>query len=121
LTSQQLFSVWRTDNGNAVAVGAQGTVLRTIATPDSVLWTLTAGAGASNLLEGVCFPTALTGYAAGTNAGAAMLRSDDGAQLWQVQLPQTTASLHDVYFVDTQRGWAVGDGGVIIHTATGGR
>jgi photosystem II stability/assembly factor-like uncharacterized protein len=123
LTSQPLTAVWRTDFGNAVAVGAQGTVLRTVTTADSVVWTVTAGAGANNALEGVCFPVALTGYASGTNAltGAAMLRSDDGAQLWQVQLPQTTASLHDVFFVDTQRGWAVGDQGVIVHTATGGR
>ena len=123
LTSQQLFAVWRTDDAHAVAVGAQGTVLRTVQTADSVAWTLTAGAGANYTLEGVCFPTVLTGYTSGASAltGAAMLRSDDGAQLWQVQLPQTTSSLHDVYFVDSQRGWAVGEGGVIVHTATGGR
>lgn len=122
LTSQQLLGVWRVNAATAVAVGAQGTVLRTVTTPDSVAWTLAAGAGANYTLDGVCFPAGVTGYAAGTGGltGAALLRSDDGGQSWLPQLPQTSATLHDVFFVDAQRGWAVGDGGVIVHTATGG-
>ena len=33
---------------------------------------------------------------------------------------QSDADLHDVHFVNTQEGWAVGDRGVILHTADGG-
>jgi len=40
---------------------------------------------------------------------------------WQLQLAgQQVPSLHDVDFVDTQRGWAVGDGGVVYLTTNGG-
>ncbi len=32
-----------------------------------------------------------------------------------------TATLYGVCFVDLQQGWAVGNGGVILHTADGGK
>ena len=34
---------------------------------------------------------------------------------------QSDATLHDVHFVDSQRAWAVGDRGTILHTMDGGR
>ncbi len=34
---------------------------------------------------------------------------------------QTDADLHDVFFLDAQTGWVVGDRGVILHTSDGGQ
>ena len=121
-TIQGLEAVWRTGPATAWAVGTQGVTPRTIATPDSVEWEL-RNAGPTRQLEGVCFPTNLIGYAAGFDAmvGGAVLRSDDGGVTWQAQASHTASRLNDVFFVDALRGWAVGEGGVIIHTARGGR
>ena len=61
------------------------------------------------------------GYAVGINAGiGSVLRTDDGGLTWEAQVANTTAQLNDVFFVDAQRGWAVGNGGIIIHTSTAG-
>ena len=39
---------------------------------------------------------------------------------WIPQTPRSQYALNDVYFVDRQHGWAVGNSGVIRHTARGG-
>ena len=47
--------------------------------------------------------------------------SDDQGQRWrQARQVPVSVSLTALSFVDTQRGWAVGHGGVILHTADGG-
>ena len=122
-TGQSLRSVWRASLTTAVAVGAQGTVLRTVGTPDSLVWQLAPGAGANYTLLGVCFPVDSTaGWAVGGNAtqGGAALRSGNDGFSWTPQVPKTVKTLNDVFFVDPLRGWAVGEGGTIVHTARGG-
>ena len=89
--------------------------------PDSVEWEL-RNVGNQYQLEGVHFPTDLTGYAVGDNAGVgAILRTDNAGVSWQSQASHTSSRLNDVFFVDALRGWAVGQGGTIVHTARGGR
>jgi photosystem II stability/assembly factor-like uncharacterized protein len=39
---------------------------------------------------------------------------------WSAQTSGITTSLTDVFFIDSQTGWAVGDNGVIINTTDGG-
>jgi len=122
-TTQSLKAVAGLDPTSAIAVGATGTVLRTVAGPDSAIWGLIVpSAGANNQLEGVHAIGSSLVFAVGFNAsvGGAILRSDDGGLTWQPQASRTSFRLNDVYFVDSQRGWAVGDGGVIVHTARGG-
>jgi photosystem II stability/assembly factor-like uncharacterized protein len=122
LTNLGLEAVWRRGEASAWAVGAGGATPRTVATPDSTAWEL-RNAGSSRQLEGVHYPTDLIGYAVGSDAflGGAVLRTDDGGVTWQAQASRTAFRLNDVYFVDELRGWAVGEGGVIVHTARGGR
>jgi len=120
VTSAVLRGVWRASVARANAVGAVGVVPRTIAAADSAIWLL-ANAGASYDLYGVCFPTAAVGFAVGANAGGAVLRSGDGGSSWQPQPANSAFRLEDVFFVDTQRGWAVGANGTIVHTVTGGQ
>jgi photosystem II stability/assembly factor-like uncharacterized protein len=119
VTAQTLNSVWRRSESAAWAAGLLGVVPRTFAGVDSTAWTL-ANAGASEQLYGVCFPTDAIGYVAGSDGAGALLRSDDGGMTWQTQTANTQFRLNDVFFIDAQRGWAVGNSGAIVHTATGG-
>lgn len=121
-TVLSLEGVWKTSPTTAWAVGAQGVALRTIATPDSVEWEV-QNAGPTRQLDGVHFPTDVIGYAVGFDAmvGGTVLRTDDGGLTWVVQASRSTSRLNDVFFVDALRGWAVGEGGAIVHTARGGR
>ncbi|MCH8305962.1 MAG: T9SS type A sorting domain-containing protein [Candidatus Marinimicrobia bacterium] len=42
------------------------------------------------------------------------------SQEWVVQESGTTINLYDVYFVDENNGWIVGDSSIILHTKNGG-
>lgn len=42
------------------------------------------------------------------------------AQTWTQQTSGVTSQLNGVKFTDTQNGWAVGDGGIILNTTNGG-
>ncbi len=121
VTNSALRGVSRRSEPMAVAAGAQGVTPRTIVTPDSTAWQL-ANVGAAFQLEGIHFPADLIGYAVGFNSsvGGAVLRSQDGGVTWQAQASHTNFRLNDVFFVDELRGWAVGQGGTILHTARGG-
>jgi hypothetical protein len=120
VTGQSLRAVWRRSAEQAMAVGLLGTVVHTAATADSVAWSL-GTAGSAYQCAGVCFPTAGTGYVVGWNGTAGfVLRSDDGGATWDPQIASASSTLRSVFFVDARRGWAVGDNGVIRHTASGG-
>ena len=120
VTGTSLRGVWRSSVARANAAGAAGVVPRTVASADTASWLLT-NAGAAFDLHGVCFPVPAVGYAVGSNAGGAVLRSDDHGVSWLPQLANSAFRLEDVYFVDAQRGWAVGANGTIVHTVTGGQ
>ncbi len=119
VTGLGLSAVWRRADSLAFAAGEQGVVPRTEVGPDSTRWILDSN-GAANQLEGVHFPTDLTGYTVGWNGVGIVLRSDDGGSSWLPQIANTQYRLNDVFFVDDRRGWAVGANGTILHTGTGG-
>jgi photosystem II stability/assembly factor-like uncharacterized protein len=119
ITSSSLRGVWRRSTTQAWAVGAQGLAPFTIASGPDVVW-VNSNAGAFNNLQGVSFPPGQIGYAVGFSGTGVVLRSDNAGLDWTRQVSNTSAQLNDVYFVDPLRGWAVGDGGAIIHTALGG-
>jgi len=121
ITGLALRAVWRRSEPLAWAAGQAGVVPRTIVGVDSTNWELD-NAGASNDLNGVCYPADMIGYAVGVNSGgsAMVLRTDDGGVSWQTQTPGTSFRLKDVFFVDPLNGWAVGRNGTILHTSTGG-
>jgi photosystem II stability/assembly factor-like uncharacterized protein len=75
----------------------------------------------------VSWPATGRAYAVGANltGRANVLLSTDGGLVWTTQeLPGTAPlenhALRSVWFVDETHGWAVGEGGLILHTATGG-
>jgi photosystem II stability/assembly factor-like uncharacterized protein len=120
VTAENLLAVWRASGLRALAVGVRGVTPRTWVPPaDSIQWKL-ENAGASYQLSGVCFGDSIA-YAVGSIGGAgAVERSDDFGVSWTPQFPRSQYALNDVFFVDRLRGWAVGNSGVIRHTARGG-
>ncbi|MBC7930708.1 MAG: hypothetical protein H7Z38_09135, partial [Rubrivivax sp.] len=56
-----------------------------------------------------------------TAAFAAVARAQRGAGWAGGQQGQPGKDLNAVYFFDSKRGWAAGDGGLVLHTEDGGR
>jgi photosystem II stability/assembly factor-like uncharacterized protein len=120
LTSQTLHGVARVGNAQAWAVGALGTVATSVATSDSLAWSLSS-AGANYTLSAIHMVDATTGWIAGSNlATGAILATTDGGATWTPQASASTTALKGLYFADGFRGWAVGPGGRIVHTSTAG-
>ena len=46
--------------------------------------------------------------------------STDGGDTWTLQNSNTSNTLHDIFFLDNNNGWAVGANGAILHTINGG-
>ena len=119
VTASALYTVWRRSDTEAWAGGAGGVNPVTVATPDSLQWTL-GTFGALNTVHGIVIGSSLIGYAVGTNGPGLILKTVDGAVSWFPQISNSAQALNDVWFVDPLRGWAVGTGGRIVHTAKGG-
>ena len=119
VTGQSLHSVWRRTNTEAWTAGPAGAYAFTTATADSFAWNLSS-LGAANHAERLQMVTATTGYVVGQNGGGLVLKTEDGGGLWSPQVSSSAQRLFDVWFVDAERGWAVGVGGRIIHTSRGG-
>ncbi len=132
------------DAATGWAVGANGTIVHT--TDGGQSWTQQV-VDTTAEFTGVAFADANHGWAVTTTPtayddffeeytdwDAAVWYTSDGGQSWQRQtLPDTASILHNVEFVDTQNGWAVGvkragedkygrleHAGVVYHTADGG-
>ncbi len=121
-TTNNLQGVSRWDLDHALAVGPGGWVGVSVAGPDSATWSFSALAGSNNQLARCQLVDPMRGYAAGYNASTSgtILYTGDGGLTWQTQASNISGQLKNVFFVDTQRGWAVGKNGVILHTGTGG-
>jgi len=119
VTALALRSVWRRSMTRAVAGGAQGVNPFTTSTPDSLQWSL-GTFGASNDIQSLQMVDDFVGYAVGNNGSGLVLKTLNGGVTWDPQIANTSQYLRDVWFVDTLRGWAVGAGGRILHTARGG-
>ncbi len=97
------------DSQTAVAVGFEGTILRT--NNGGETWTIQPS-GTSNFLRGVSFVDANVGVAVGDAA--------DGGVTWTRQSRGTTQPLLAISLVDAQTGTAVGASGTILRTTDGG-
>ncbi len=110
-------------------VGASGIIYKT--TNGGQTWaTLNTG---SNCISNVFFINAQIGWAVGSNK--TIIKTTNGGQSWAIQLVGSASScfnsveydLKDVYFTDTNNGWAVGEfpynisTGIILHTSDGGQ
>ena len=66
----------------------------------------------------VCFIDSLTGWIIGNNPQK-IYYTTDGGEKWELQYEKPGRGLSQVFFVDSQQGWAVGQN--ILHTIDGGR
>ncbi|MGB2697836.1 MAG: YCF48-related protein [Candidatus Zixiibacteriota bacterium] len=56
----------------------------------------------------------------GTHQGPAILHTSDG-ETWKEQLlPSFIGSIHDIFFLDRNNGWAIGAHGLVLRTKNGG-
>jgi photosystem II stability/assembly factor-like uncharacterized protein len=120
ITALALKAVWRRSNTLAWAGGGTGAFAFTTATADSLQWNL-GTFGASNQIEGLQFLDDQLGFAVGSNGNGVVFRTQDGGGTWTPQVSNSAQGLRDVWFTDGLHGWAVGAGGRILHTATGGQ
>ena len=98
------------------AVGENGTILHT--RNGGVTWE--AQSSPSHLLVDVYAVSQDKGYVVGDRG--AILQFGDGAVKgeWQAQDSRTTECFGATHFVSPQKGWAVAEAGVILHTTNGG-
>jgi photosystem II stability/assembly factor-like uncharacterized protein len=101
---------------SVVAVGADGTILRT--GDGGVNWTLTKCAAGAATLYDVHFPTTAVGYAVG--AQGTILKSADGGLSWSPLASGVGSTLYGVSFLNKDTGMVVGAGGLIRRTLNGG-
>jgi photosystem II stability/assembly factor-like uncharacterized protein len=130
VTSSTLLGVWRRTKTSALAVGTNNVVLKTIPSGDlsePAAWVLNPPVNQFGNWLDITWPATDAAYVVGINAGsnAAVLKSTDGGISWFEQempanVPLAGNELRAVWFVDANSGWAVGRGGLIVHTATGG-
>jgi len=105
------------------AVGSTGTILHS---PDAGATWSQQSSGTTVPLDAVAFVDGNNGWAVGGGhffifPGVVILRTSDGGQTWQPQIPPPgSGPLHAVTFLDRRRGWAVGSRGTILRTADGG-
>jgi len=59
------------------------------------------------------------GWIVGSNGG--ILQTVDGGVTWEPEYSRTAQSLNDVFFIDQNNGWAVGDYGTVLIYEGGGR
>lgn len=114
-TTELLFGVSAVDAQTAWAVGAQGTILKTV--DEGVTWSPQASGSTNWLLSVAAFNSqiAWTSGASGT-----ILKTIDGGTTWIPQTSGTTKSLYGFCIIDALTAWAVGGSGTILKTTDGG-
>jgi photosystem II stability/assembly factor-like uncharacterized protein len=70
------------------------------------------------ILRGVSAPSQQVAYACGT--GGAIFKTIDGGGFWSIGFGPTTGTLNAIQFYNDLIGFAVGDSGTILFTASGG-
>jgi len=105
------------DANTIVAVGDNGTVVRS--SDAGANWSVqhSLGGGILNSLSGISFVDANTGFAVGYYG--TVLRTTDSGVTWQAYAGPFS-SLYDVSFADVNTGTVVGEGGTVARTTDGG-
>jgi photosystem II stability/assembly factor-like uncharacterized protein len=111
-----LHAVFFLDTLNGWAVGELSSLIYT--TDGGRNWM--SGTTGSDFLD-IVFADGQYGWMVGCyRSPAAILVSTDGGRNWSPQTPGVTNTLNSVIFIGRQKGWIVGDGGIILHTTDGG-
>ncbi|HPG40663.1 MAG TPA: YCF48-related protein [bacterium] len=75
----------------------------------------------AKLFTAIHFTDADHGWAVGRKDwGFVIARTENGGQTWTEKTSELTLFLWDVFFIDAQTGWTVGENGVVLKTTDGG-
>lgn len=113
--TNSFYGVSFTDANNGTAVGASGTIRRTV--DGGTNWT-TQTSPVTNLWYAVSFTDASNGTAVGTDG--TIIRTTNGGADWIQQNSGTTGHLYAISFTDANNGTAVGVSRTIRRTIDGG-
>jgi len=119
---QELYSVFSPTSNIGVAVGKNGTIVKT--TDGGSTWS-SRSSGSSKYLWSVFFSSQNVGWVAGGNyvSGAVILKTTDQGETWQEKYSTGSGLFREIHFVSNEIGWAVGynsDGPIIVKTTDGG-
>ena len=114
-TSNQMVSLYFTDELNGWSVGEYGTITKT--TDGGITWQIVEIEYLTDLTD-VYFPTESVGYIVGEDG--LILKTSNGGSTWQKLDNAFSNNLNRVKFRDTENGWVIGEVGLILHTADGG-
>ena len=127
VTSDGLTGVVRLSADEAIAVGLNNRLARTDPGMSGPVWSLSGTPSEFANFYAASWPVAGRAYAGGINqASIANIQvSTDGGFTWASQplpgnAPLDGNEIRHIFFFDADYGWAVGRGGLIVHTATGG-
>lgn len=106
----------------ATSVGYSLPVVAQPAPNASALVTLQPAVKSARISQALLLDVAYAGarVVAVGEGGTVILSDDDGKTFRRAQSVPAQATLTSVYFVDGQRGWAVGHWGIVLHTVDGG-
>ncbi len=88
-----------------------------LAVPSSAQWNYAYQFEMDAVFYSAHFPTSTVGYTVG--GGGMIYKSTDSGDTWVQQTSPTTLTLFDVFFLDANTGWAVGDNGTMCVTTDG--
>lgn len=114
-TTATLRSVAFRDASSGVAVGDDGTVVRTA--DGGSTWT-TVSTPATGTLRSVAFADSANGWAVGEDGS--VVHTGDGGSTWTAASTPATRTLTSVTFRGANAGWAVGEAGTVVRTTDGG-
>lgn len=128
-----LKSIYFVNEEIGYAVGENETIIST--RNGGRVWKVLSGGIVGNvgddettMFSAVQFLDEKTGWAAGVRVFPAnktqksvIQKTTDGAQTWVMQETGKEDIIEDIYFLDANVGWAVGENGVILHTDNGGQ
>ena len=117
-----LWDICILNENTAIAVGEQGTIIRT--TDGGENWDVDLYVcGLSTTLSSVFFIDSETGYVVG--GSGAMLKTTDGGETWTKLDSVTSKGLTSIYFFNADTGWVTGTGSnetgaIVLKTTDGG-
>jgi len=114
-----LYDVFIFDENTAIAVGNEGTIIKT--TDDGANWRFQLSGNARNL-QSVHFINNQVGWTVGKDGSEgipSIFKTTDGGATWFAQFYEPVDSWTSVFFIDENNGWAVGNT-TIIKTTDGG-
>jgi photosystem II stability/assembly factor-like uncharacterized protein len=114
-TSNQMVSLYFTDELNGWSVGQYGTITKT--SDGGITWEIIEIEYLTDLTD-VYFPTESVGYIVGEDG--LILKTSNAGITWNKLDNAFVNNLNRVKFRNSENGWVIGEAGLVLHTSDGG-